>query len=147
MTTNKVFYGQKLSERERHVVALVAHGLTNEQIGAKLHLTYDTIKTYTTWINKKLGAKNRAHAVTIAAVRGYINLHQPIAEEFVMACESSGCFEVEETAAGMVSIRGADSPWDVRNYAVDTTEAWLKFRDDIKAGKWDHIGESQKAEI
>lgn len=139
MSGSRVVYGQKLSERERHVIALVAHGLTNDRIGAKLGLTRETIKTYTSWINRKLGARNRAHAVTIAAVKGYINLQ---AKEYVMAspCESSGCFEVIDAADGTVGIHGIDSVWIASGWAIDTLDNWVKFRDEVKAGKWDHIG-------
>jgi len=140
MSGNRVLYGQKLTDRERRVVALVAHGFTNHDIGARLGLTYDTIKTYVTWINRKLGARNRAHAVTIAAVRGYINLQ---AKEYLMApCESSGCFTAEDASTGFVFIRGLDHEFIAGGYAVDTAESWRVFRDDIKAGKYDHIGEA-----
>lgn len=52
-------------------------------------------------------------------------------------CESNTCFYVTELD-GMVNIVSDDPD---ENCAVDTMEAWIVFRDDIKAGKYDHIGQ------
>ena len=53
-------------------------------------------------------------------------------------CESSACFTVS-VAGGKVTIRGADMQWI--GCAVDTVTSWRAFCDDIKAGKYDHLGE------
>lgn len=58
-------------------------------------------------------------------------------------CETGACWSVVEVGDGMVGIHGLDSPWIAAGWAVDTVEAWRKFRDDIKAGALDHIGETQ----
>ncbi|WP_020525859.1 hypothetical protein [Catelliglobosispora koreensis] len=56
-------------------------------------------------------------------------------------CESSACFTVD-TVGGSVHIRGGvGSPW--LGVAVDTVEAFTTFRDAIKAGDYDHIGQEQ----
>jgi DNA-binding NarL/FixJ family response regulator len=59
--------------RELAVLRMVAQGLTNRAIGAALRVSEDTIKTRMKSILAKLGAKDRAHAVTIAIRRGFLD--------------------------------------------------------------------------
>lgn len=56
-----------LSTREQEVLALIALGMSNAEIGSELFLSVDTIKTYVRRLYKKLGAKNRAQAALHAA--------------------------------------------------------------------------------
>jgi two-component system, NarL family, response regulator len=58
---------ERLSEREREVLRLVAKGHSNKQIAAKLRISERTAKFHVTSILNKLGAENRAQAVAIAA--------------------------------------------------------------------------------
>jgi DNA-binding NarL/FixJ family response regulator len=58
---------ERLSEREREVLRLVAGGQSNKQIAAKLRISERTAKFHVTAILNKLGAENRAQAVAIAA--------------------------------------------------------------------------------
>jgi two-component system, NarL family, response regulator len=58
---------ERLSEREREVLRLVASGQSNKQIAAKLRISERTAKFHVTAILNKLGAENRAQAVAIAA--------------------------------------------------------------------------------
>ncbi len=55
---------QGLSERESQVLALVAEGLTNAEIGARLYLGAETVKTYLRQASSKLGFRNRVQAAT-----------------------------------------------------------------------------------
>jgi DNA-binding NarL/FixJ family response regulator len=48
-----------LTDRELDIVALVADGLTNPEIGAKLYITAGTVKTHLTAIQRKLNVRNR----------------------------------------------------------------------------------------
>ena len=57
---------EPLSEREREVLRLMAEGLTNEQIAARLIIALGTVKAHIHNISGKLGAQNRAHAVARA---------------------------------------------------------------------------------
>lgn len=50
---------QALSAREREIAALVAEGLSNEEIAARVHLAVPTVKTHLTRIMGKLGVGNR----------------------------------------------------------------------------------------
>lgn len=60
-------YGQPLTEREMQVLSRISLGLTNGEIGRDLYLSEDTVKTYVRTLLRKLGARDRAHAVR----RGY----------------------------------------------------------------------------
>ncbi|GAB3693372.1 response regulator [Corynebacterium nasicanis] len=48
-----------LSEREGEIAGLIAEGMSNEEIGARLHLAVPTVKTYVSRIMAKTGAANR----------------------------------------------------------------------------------------
>jgi DNA-binding NarL/FixJ family response regulator len=64
----------ELSEREIEVLRLIATGKSNKQIADALFVAEATIKSRVTNILSKLGASDRAHAVTIALRRGIIEL-------------------------------------------------------------------------
>jgi two-component system nitrate/nitrite response regulator NarL len=57
----------ELSSRERQVLELVANGLSNQEIGAKLGLAEKTIKHYMTNILTKLQVRSRVEAALLAA--------------------------------------------------------------------------------
>lgn len=51
-----------LTEREREIAILLAKGLTNAQIGTRLHLSLATVKAHLTRLFVKLGTDNRVSA-------------------------------------------------------------------------------------
>ena len=57
----------KLTEQERKILALIAEGLTNRQIGERLFLAEKTIKNYVSSILAKLGLERRTQAAVLAA--------------------------------------------------------------------------------
>jgi DNA-binding NarL/FixJ family response regulator len=59
-----------LTEREREVVCLVAAGLSNEEIAAKLTVSPLTVKTHVTRAMTKLSARDRAQLVVLAYEHG-----------------------------------------------------------------------------
>jgi DNA-binding NarL/FixJ family response regulator len=61
-----------LTEREREVMALVARGLSNEEIGAQLFMSRLTAKTHVSRILAKLGARDRAQLVVLAYELGLV---------------------------------------------------------------------------
>jgi DNA-binding NarL/FixJ family response regulator len=63
-----------LTEREIDVLRLVAAGNSNKQIADQLSISEATVKSRVTNILSKLGANDRAHAVTIGLKRGIIKL-------------------------------------------------------------------------
>jgi DNA-binding CsgD family transcriptional regulator len=63
---------QGLTAREVQVLMGMAEGKGNDEIGLVLHLSGDTIKSHARTLYRKLGAKDRAHAVAIAYQRGIL---------------------------------------------------------------------------
>jgi DNA-binding NarL/FixJ family response regulator len=63
-----------LSARELDVLALVARGNRNRDIGAHLFISEETVKVHLKHIREKLGAKDRTEAIAIAVRRGIIRL-------------------------------------------------------------------------
>ena len=64
----------QLSSREIDVLRLIGAGNANKEIADKLSIGETTVKSHITNILSKLGANDRAHAVTIALQRGIIEL-------------------------------------------------------------------------
>jgi DNA-binding NarL/FixJ family response regulator len=58
---------EALSMREQEVLALIAFGMSNAEIGRELFLSVDTVKTYVRRLYGKLGVRNRAQAALHAA--------------------------------------------------------------------------------
>ena len=63
-----------LTRREAEVLTLVAQGLANKEIAARLGTASGTVKMHIQNILAKLNATDRTHAVTIALGRGIIHL-------------------------------------------------------------------------
>jgi DNA-binding NarL/FixJ family response regulator len=63
-----------LTRREIEVLQLIAAGNANKQIADQLAIGEATVKSHVTNILSKLGANDRAHAVTIGLKRGIIQL-------------------------------------------------------------------------
>ncbi|MET8863457.1 response regulator transcription factor [Nonomuraea sp. NPDC049421] len=61
-----------LTEREREVMTLVAGGLSNDEIAARLVVSPATAKTHVSRILTKLGVRDRAQLVVIAYEAGMI---------------------------------------------------------------------------
>jgi DNA-binding NarL/FixJ family response regulator len=64
----------ELSSREIEVLRLVATGNSNKEIADQLSIGEATVKSHLSNILSKLGANDRAHAVTIGLTRGIIGL-------------------------------------------------------------------------
>jgi DNA-binding NarL/FixJ family response regulator len=63
-----------LTSREVEVLARVASGNRIRDIGQRLFITEDTVRNHLTHIMRKLGARDKASALAIAASRGFIRL-------------------------------------------------------------------------
>ncbi len=61
---------ERLTERERQIVKLLARGFSNKAIAEELQITERTVKFHVSEILARLGASNRAHAVTVARELG-----------------------------------------------------------------------------
>jgi DNA-binding NarL/FixJ family response regulator len=65
---------EPLTPREGEVLALVAEGLPNKAIAARLQISDQTAKFHVASICGKLGATNRTEAVRIALRRGLVTI-------------------------------------------------------------------------
>ncbi|MBV9271904.1 MAG: response regulator transcription factor [Candidatus Eremiobacteraeota bacterium] len=63
---------ERLTQREREILSLLAQGQANKEIGERLNITERTVKFHVSRILARLGASNRAHAITIAQERGLL---------------------------------------------------------------------------
>jgi DNA-binding NarL/FixJ family response regulator len=63
---------ETLTSREREVVALVAHGLSNDEIAGAMVLSPATAKTHVSRAMIKLGARDRAQLVVFAYQTGLV---------------------------------------------------------------------------
>jgi len=63
---------QRLTSRELEVLAAVARGGSNAQIGAELFISEATVKTHLLRVFTKLGVDDRTRAVTVAIQRGIL---------------------------------------------------------------------------
>ena len=66
--------GATLSNREREILALLADGLVNKQIAARLGISTNTVKTHLELLFDKLDVTTRAEAVATGVKRGLLLL-------------------------------------------------------------------------
>jgi DNA-binding NarL/FixJ family response regulator len=62
----------RITEREREVLSLLAEGLSNDEIAARLYVSPLTTKTHVSHIMTKLNARDRAQLVVIAYESGLV---------------------------------------------------------------------------
>jgi DNA-binding NarL/FixJ family response regulator len=67
---------ERLTPRESDVLRLVAEGLSNAEIGARLYISEPTVKSHLQRVFSKLGVDDRTRAVTVAITRGLIATHE-----------------------------------------------------------------------
>jgi DNA-binding NarL/FixJ family response regulator len=72
----------ELTPREREVMALVAAGLSNDEIAAHLVISWRTAKTHVSRALRKLHARDRAQLVTLAYETGLVLPKMPTAAGF-----------------------------------------------------------------
>jgi len=65
---------ERLSERERDVLALLARGYTNQEVADRLHISVRTAEWHRASIRRKLDAPSRAELVAFALTHGLASL-------------------------------------------------------------------------
>ena len=63
---------EEITSRETEVLRMLAEGLANKEIGARLGISEHTVKFHISSILDKLGASTRTEAVTLGIRRGLI---------------------------------------------------------------------------
>ncbi|MFQ5408976.1 MAG: response regulator [Anaerolineales bacterium] len=64
---------ERLTDREREVLRLLAEGATNAAIAAQLHVSEGTVRNHVGHILSKLGARDRTHAARLAVEWGLLD--------------------------------------------------------------------------
>jgi DNA-binding CsgD family transcriptional regulator len=62
-----------LTNREKEILALVAEGMTSEEIAKAIHLSRHTVNTHRKNIYRKLSIQNSADLLKVAEVFGFIS--------------------------------------------------------------------------
>lgn len=75
MTTRTGDPLDQLTEREREVFDLIAHGLTNAEVAARLNVSEATVRTHMMNMFDKLNLRDRTQVVVYALKRGLIDIH------------------------------------------------------------------------
>jgi len=64
---------QRPTPRELEVLQLISEGLVNREIGTRLFLSEETVKSHVCHLLSKLQARSRGHAVTLGFRRGFLS--------------------------------------------------------------------------
>ena len=64
--------GQDLTEREKEILKLISHGMTNAEIAQNLFLSEGTVRNYVSGILEKLDVEDRTQAAVLALRYGLV---------------------------------------------------------------------------
>ncbi len=66
--------GNELTDRELDVLRLLARGMSNREVGERLHIAEKTVKIHVSRVLDKLGVEDRTQAAIAAVQRGIVHL-------------------------------------------------------------------------
>jgi DNA-binding CsgD family transcriptional regulator len=66
-----------MTMRQKQCLQLAAAGLDYQEIGARLWVSGDTVRSHLTKARRALGAVNTTHAVALAVQQGIVRVEQP----------------------------------------------------------------------
>jgi len=78
-----------LTMRRLQVLAKAAEGLTDEQIGADLGISVNSVKTHLRFVYDALGVQARAAAATVALTRGLLEAREDDTGQLVVTALSA----------------------------------------------------------
>lgn len=61
-----------MTPRQREMLAHVANGMTLNEVGQKLHVSYHTVRNSLDDAKERVGAKSLAHAVLVGLREGFL---------------------------------------------------------------------------
>jgi len=98
-----------LTNRERDVLILVAHGLTNKEIAAFLCMSASAVRTFLNRASTKLGARKRADAVVLALKKGEISIGDIASlDEVLQGLAPLGAESIEKVAQVLEEKQGKE---------------------------------------
>lgn len=68
---------ERLTQREREVLVLIASGFSNAEIAAELEVSIETVRTHVKHVYTKGGIRDRAQAVIVAYENGLVSRAEP----------------------------------------------------------------------
>jgi DNA-binding CsgD family transcriptional regulator len=95
--------GEPLTERELEVVRLLATGISNKEIAARLHISTNTVRVHLRNIFAKLEAQSRTEVTMIAVRNGWISISAPEGAEAALV-EAEDTDAANQPAAVMVQV-------------------------------------------
>ena len=72
----ELLVGVPLNDRDIRLLRYIAKGMSATEIGKRMHLSPETVKSYKKEAIYKLDAKNGANAVAIAIALGVVNVDE-----------------------------------------------------------------------
>ncbi|MFS0561270.1 response regulator transcription factor [Terribacillus sp. 179-K 1B1 HS] len=61
-----------MTKREEETLELIAEGLSNKDIGKKLHISEKTVKNHVSKLMRKLNVNDRTQAIILAFKNGWL---------------------------------------------------------------------------
>ncbi|GGM64280.1 hypothetical protein GCM10012275_38550 [Longimycelium tulufanense] len=114
-----------LSPRRRELLVHLSQGRTNIEIARLMYLEESTVKTHIRHLFRKLGARNRAHAVHLGYLHGLLRVPSRAVSER----------ELEQALVVAAAVGGHDSRWPqrlARNVAVLLRQRGMDVTDRVE---------------